>query len=197
MRLCQPVWRSALSQGRCLLFFACVVILGACGGRDGPGAGTPEAGPIEATETARAIPPTRQPPTPGPFFPGAGGFFPITVAVEHDKAWLTVDSVTRDQVAEGQSEATLVLKGSVLALSDGIFDYRLLFIDSEGKAYEDSPGVLLGTLQAGDDVTFETSIRVPLEATLVKLAFRIVGTEEPQLSYLIDLPVADIPSRSF
>ena len=123
-------------------------------------------------------------------------FFPVTVVVETDKAYLTVSSVTKEESPMGASWARLVIEGSVKALSPGRFDYGLTVTDAEGQVYEeDSPGILLGDRAQGEEPTYTTSITVPADATLTRLSYWVAGAERPNLSYVIDLPVEEIAPR--
>ncbi len=157
---------------------------------------TATTGPAAEPSVTPTIAPGQTVPVPGATPSAVDRFFPITVVVETGKAWMQVTSLTRVEDVAGGSEVTVVAEGNVQAMADGVFDYRLVLIDSEDMAYPDSPGILLGPLQEGAVVDFETSIRVPVDATLTRLAFWIVGTEAPKLRYVIDVPVADIPLRS-
>lgn len=186
------LWRVML-RSRYVVVLA-VLILSACGGGGESDQDTRPAGVEPTALTAEPVSPTYPPSSARSTPRGVERFFPVTVVVETDKAWMQVDTLTRSAGVE--DHPTVVLEGSVQALSDGVFNYRLAFIDSEGTIYPDSPGVRLGTLEAGADVPFRTSIQVPLDAILVKLAYGIVGAERPTLSYVIDLAVADIPLAS-
>lgn len=183
-------------RGTCFLFLGVAVVLGACGGDGESIPVTQTVSPTQTVGATQAVPPGHSIPIARSTPSRVADLFPVVVVIEGDKAWLTVTSVTRARAVEGESEATVILEGSVRALSDGMFEYRLALIDSDGTVYHDSPGILLGALEAGDDVGFQTSIRVPIDAILARLAFWIVGAERPRLSYVIDLPVADIPLRS-
>jgi hypothetical protein len=168
------------------------LVLSACGGQDEP---TSTAAVASLTPTIAGAPtavPTPLIPILRPTPTGAERFFPVTVVVETDKAWLTVASVTRADAVEEEGEATLIVRGSVHTYEAGTFDYRLHFVDSEGMDYPDSSGVLLGALEADREVEFETSVRVPVEATLTRLGYWVEGREQAELTYVIDLPVADI-----
>jgi hypothetical protein len=122
-------------------------------------------------------------------------FFPVTVIVELDKAHLTVWSVTKEESPKGPSWVRLVIEGSVETLSPGRFDYRLSVTDAEGLVYEDSPGILLGDHAQGEEPTYTTFVTVPADATLTRLSYWIAGAEQPELSYVIELPVAEITLR--
>lgn len=135
-------------------------------------------------------------PTPSPASHVAADFFPVTIVVEADKGWLTVGSVTRVGAPAGQTEAVLVFEGTVKVIRAGRFDYRLSLTDSEGTTYEDSGGVLLGERQQGENPSYQTSITVPADATFTRLGFWVAEAHRPELSYVIDLPVAGIPMRS-
>lgn len=120
--------------------------------------------------------------------------FPKTFVVEPDKGWLTVDSVRRVEAPGDGTEATLVFVGAVKAIRAGQFDYRLTVADSEGTTYEDSGGILLGNRQEGEIPSFQTSVALPADATLTRLGIWLSGAQAPEVSYIIDLPVAGIPA---
>jgi hypothetical protein len=135
-------------------------------------------------------------PSPSPGAQTQSQFFPVTVAVETGKSYLTVSSVTKEETPKGSSWARLVIEGSVTALSPGRFDYGLTVTDAEGLVHEeDSPGILLGDRAQGEEPTYTTFITVPANATLTRLSYWVAGAERPELSYIIDLPVESIPPR--
>lgn len=158
-----------------LMAAGAVLLFAACGGQEAAG---PSLNPSPA-------PATRTP----------ADFFPVTVILESDKAWVTVSSLTTAETSSGESGARLDFRGSVKTLSAGTFNYRLSVTDSKGETYQDSGGMLLGEREEGTQVPFQTSIDVPADATLTLVGFWLADTDVLALSYHIDLPVAAIPPR--
>jgi hypothetical protein len=156
------------------------LLLAACGGEQ-------QVAPTPSPESS-----PKPSPTPSHL---ARDFFPVTVVVETDKGWLTLGSVTRAEVSDSPAEVEVTIEGTIKVIRSGRFDYRLSLTDSEGNTYEDSGGIFLGERQEGENPPYRTSIRVPAGATFEKLGFWLAGEETPELSYLIDLPVAGIPEE--
>jgi D-Tyr-tRNAtyr deacylase len=123
----------------------------------------------------------------------AADYFPVTVVVETDRGWVTILSVTKEEIADDDTAVRLAIDGNLKVLSAGRFDYALSLTDSEGNVYRDSGGLLLGERQQGEEPSYHTSITVPAHATLARVGYWVAGSDTPELSYLIELPVAGIP----